>query len=319
MIANPKSYSNRNIIEAAKNKNDEFYTLRSDIDKEMATYTDYDPDVFRDKVILLPCDDPAGSEFTAHFLDRFEDYRAKAVVSTCYRAEGKGAYLIHTANRHYAGELQGDGDFRSREVSILRDKADIVITNPPFSLFTEFVAWIANSGKMYSVIGTLVATVCQDVFPHVKSGSMRLGNSIRSHGMEFRVPPEYPITAKDSRTDGQGHSYITVSTTRWFTNIPAEPTAPTLVLTELYDPSKHLKYDNYDAINVNRVCDIPKDYGGVIGVPVSYMDKHDPSRFEIVGSSKWRGQDPAGYYGRKAVLDGKEMFARIFIRRRVSG
>lgn len=316
MITDPKSYSAAHLNRAAKNKMDEFYTSRIDIEKEMATYTDYNPDVFADKVVLLPCDDPDRSKFTEFFLDRFKDYRLKAVVSTCYRRDAKGKYLIHTAKKHSTGDLQHSGHFNSREVRSLRDKADFIITNPPFSLFPKFMAWVLESGKAYSIMGNLTAMTCTSVFSHIKSGAMRIGLSLRSGGIWFQVPPECPLYARNFRTDAQGGKYVHFGGVRWYTNIQAAPYTQILVLSKTYDPPEHPKLDNYDAINVNRVCDIPKDYTGVMAVPVSFIDKYNPEQFEIVGSSKGRGQDPTGVYGRNAKLDGKELFSRLFVKAR---
>lgn len=316
MITNPKSYTNAHLMRAAVNKQDEFYTSRVDIEAEMATYTSYNPDVFAGKVILLPCDDPDRSQFTAFFLDNFKTYCAKAVVSTCYNKAGKGKYLIHTAKTHLTGELQGNGDFNSREIRKLRGKADVIITNPPFSLFPEFIAWVLESGKSYSVVGNLLAVACQYVFPHIKSGAMRIGLSKRGGGTWFEIPAEYPVTACASRTDAQGRRQVCLGNICWYTNIPAEPYTRNILLTKTYDPEAYPRFDNYDAINVNRVCDIPKDYDGVMGVPLNFINKYNPQQFEIIGSSKWLGQDPSGVYGRQARLYGKEVFVRLFVRRR---
>jgi hypothetical protein len=318
MITDPQNYNNAGLNKAAKAKMDEFYTALTDVEKEIATYTDYNPDVFAGKVILLPCDDPDRSNFTKHFLDRFRDYHAKAVISTCYNPSGKGRYLIHTAAKHLTGDLQNNGRFGSREVTTLRDKADFVVTNPPFSLFRKFMDWVTESGKQYSILGCLTSITCKEVFPRIKSGTMNIGISIRSGDLEFQVPPNYPLTACRSRVDIDGNRFVHVKGVRWFTNILAKPYTKILTLTKAYDPAIHPKYDNYDAINVNRVCDAPKNYDGVIGMPISFIDKYNPEQFEIIGSNRWVGQDPSGVYGRKTLLFGKETFSRIFVKLKTS-
>jgi predicted RNA methylase len=312
MFTKPKSANNTILTRAYKAKTDEFYTVLTDVENEMATYTDHNPDVFAGKVILLPCDDPDRSNFTKHFLDRFEAYRAKAVISTCYNPSGKGKYLIHTAAKHLTGELQNNGRFGSREVTALRDKADFIITNPPFSLFRKFIDWVLKANKQYAVLGNLMAISNKNVFSRIKSGAMKIGLSIRVVSQEFQVPDNYPLESK-FRIGDDGRRYVRVNV-RWFTNIPAKPYTKILALTKAYDPSIYPKYDNYDAINVNKVSDIPKGYGGVMGVPLNFIDKYNPEQFEIVGSSAWRGQDSSGVYGRQVVLDGKVTFSRLFVK-----
>lgn len=328
---------NLNLGNAKKAKNDEFYTQLADINKEMQAYLDYNPDVFRDKTILLPCDDPKWSNFTRYFALNFQLFGIKRLISTSYAPDAKKAKYgvtpslfpdemndpqfdpskwetkgkIFVLDRDVNGDshiniddlqwkyLEGDGDFRSREVMALRDEADIIITNPPFSLFREFLKWIMDSGKKFSIIGNMNAITYKEVFPLIKDNKIWLGPSINSGDREFGVPKEYPLKAAGWRIDEKGNHFIRVKGVRWFTNIEHGRRHQPLTLMTMADNIKYSKhkdiqghgyqhYDNYDAIEVPYTDAIPSDYDGVMGVPISFLDKYCPEQFEIVNANDYR-------------------------------
>ena len=349
--------ANKNLSNAKNAKNDEFYTQYADIQKEVNAYIDYDADVFRGKTVLLPCDDPEWSNFTKFFAQNFQRFGLKKLISTSYAAEsknfksvyqpslfeekspqfdrkktkvrGKIFVLDHDANKNGKIDiedlewkyLEGDGDFRSDEVKHLRDEADIIVTNPPFSLFREFLAWILEgrdlaatntkvakkkngeglgvrgqeSGeKKFLIIGNMNAITYKEVFPLIKANKMWLGESIHSGDREFGVPKEYPLNAAGWRIDENGNHYIRVKGVRWFTNLEHGRRHQPLQLMTMADNIKfsrhkelrgkeYQKYDNYDAIEVPFTDAIPSDYDGVMGVPISFLDKYCPEQFEILG------------------------------------
>lgn len=319
---------------AAKNaKNDEFYTQYSDIEAEMNAYVEYNPDVFRDKTILLPCDDPEWSNFTRYFASNFERFGLKKLISTSYAkssgsqqltmfeessplydigkhdTHGKlftltrdtdGSGNIDTDDIEFSGYLDGDGDFRSKEVCALRDEADIIITNPPFSLFREFLAWIMEAGKLFIIIGNMNAITYKEVFPLLQNNKMWLGYSIHSGDRKFNVPDDYPLMAAGCGIDDDGKKFIRVKGVRWFTNIDHGGRHEELQLDTMvhnlkfnkklrkrfeadFGEIKYPKFDNYDAIEVPFTECIPSDYDGIIGAPITFLDKYNPDQFEVVG------------------------------------
>ena len=321
--------ANANLGKAKAGKNDEFYTQYCDIQQEMNAYVEYNPDVFRDKTILLPCDDPEWSNFTKFFALNFEKYGIKKLISTSYAPESKKIKawqptLFETDNprfdadksktngkifvldRDFNGDgrinindlqweyLEGDGDFRSREVCALRDEADIIITNPPFSLFRQFMAWIVEAKKKFVIIGNQNAITYKEIFPLIKENALWLGPSISSGDREFMVPKEYPLDAAGTRIDENGNHYIRVKGVRWFTNLEHGKRHHPLDLMTMEDNimfSKHKElrekgysnYDNYDAIEIPFSDAIPINYKGMMGVPITYLDKYCPEQFEIMG------------------------------------
>ena len=324
--------ANTNLSNAKSAKNDEFYTQYADIQKEVNAYLDYDPDVFRGKTVLLPCDDPEWSNFTKFFAQNFERFGLKKLISTSYAAEskktkglwqpslfetespkfdkkktkvrGKIFVLDHDTNQNGRIDhedleweyLKGDGDFRSEEVKKLRDESDIIVTNPPFSLFREFLAWIVEAEKKFLIIGNMNALKYKESFPLIQANAMWLGASIHSGDREFEVPEEYPLNAAGSRIDESGRKYIRVKGVRWYTNLEhGRRHEPLQLMTERENIkfSKHkevrgigyLRYVNFDGIEVPFSDAIPSDYEGVMGVPISFMDKYCPEQFEIVGMS----------------------------------
>ena len=327
---------NSNLSQAKAAKNDEFYTQYADIQKEVNAYIEYNPDVFRGKTILLPCDDPEWSNFTKFFAQNFEFFGLKKLISTSYAIESKNyksdwqPTLFETENPLYNADksrvkgkiftldhdtntngrididdlqwqyLEGDGDFRSAEVTALRDEADIIITNPPFSLFREFLAWIMEGHKQFAIIGNKNAITYKEVFPLIKENKIWIGHSITSGDREFRVPKDYDTHSPSLRFDKEGNKYIRVPGVHWFTNIEHGYRHLPLHLMTMADNLKFNKklkglkeyqhYDNYDAIEVPFSDAIPSNYKGVMGVPITFLDKYCPEQFEIVGITKtWYG------------------------------
>ncbi len=327
--------ANKALTKAKNAKKDEFYTQLPEIQAEVNAYLDYAPDVFQGKTVLLPCDDPEWSNFTRFFAQNFERFGLKKLISTSYAPESKsrkyGALFTYAAERsdetpqNERGKifvldhdtnangridfddlewkyLRGDGDFRSDEVRKLRDESDIIITNPPFSLFREFMSWIAESGKKFLIIGNINCVSYKEVFPLIKANRVWLGESIHSGDREFGVPEDYPLEAAGWRIDENGKHFIRVKGVRWFTNLehgrrhkPLELMTMERNLKFLSHKDFHAKlgyrqYDNYDAIEIPYTDTIPSDYSGVMGVPISFLDKYCPAQFEILGITKtWFG------------------------------
>ena len=350
--------SNSTLGTAKAAKNDEFYTQLPDIEHEIQAYVDYDPDVFRDKTILMPCDDPEWSNFTRYFALNFQLFGIRKLISTSYAPDAKAAKYgvqpplfpedeqdpkfdrdkwqthgrIFVLDRDTNGDnrididdlrweyLDGDGDFRSREITQLRNEADFIITNPPFSLFREFLKWIIDGGKQFSVIGNMNAITYKEVFPLLKDNKIWLGPSISSGDREFGVPKEYPLNAAGWRIDEEGKHFIRVKGVRWYTNIEHgkrhEP-LPLMTMADNLKFSRHKDlrgrkeyqhYDNYDAIEVPYTDAIPSDYTGAMGVPISFLDKYCPEQFKITGITKtWFGGASKTYPEQTQVSkDGKE-------------
>ncbi len=325
---------NNALGEAKKNKNDEFYTQYNDIELEMNAYVEFNPDVFRDKTILLPCDDPEWSNFTKYFAANFTRFGLKKLISTSYAKGASNLQLtlfeeespLYDANKHethgrlytltrdidnsgtidsddieFKGYLEGDGDFRSDEVKALRDEADIIITNPPFSLFRHFLTWIMEAKKQFVIIGNMNAITYKEVFPYMKNNEIWLGYSIHSGDRKFNVPDSYPLDASGCGVDTDGRKFIRVKGVRWFTNIDHGGRHEPLLLDTMehnlkfnkklrkklendYGKIEYPYYDNYNAIEVPITECIPSDYEGLMGVPITFMDKYSPEQFEIVGS-----------------------------------
>jgi hypothetical protein len=327
--------ANSKLTDAKSAKNDEFYTQYADIEKEITAYLEYNPDVFRGKTLLLPCDDPEWSNFTKFFAQNFERLGLKKLISTSYAVEsktykdgyqptlfetsapyydkvktvqnGKIFTLTHdkTGDRkvnvddlewHY---LKGDGDFRSAEIKKMRDEADIIITNPPFSLFREFLAWVFEAEKQFVIISNMNAITYKEVFPLIKNDKMWLGNGFHAGNAFFSTPfaKEYAEGVYNSET-----GLVKFRNVCWFTNLDhgrRHQPLPLMTMAENLKYSKHKeikgkqsydRYDNYDAIEVPFTDSIPSDYAGVMGVPISFLDKYSPEQFKIVGITKtWFG------------------------------
>ena len=330
--------ANKNLCSAKQAKNDEFYTQYYDIEKEVFAYLDYNPNVFRDKTILLPCDDPEWSNFTKFFAQNFEKFGLKKLISTSYANDSKNCRLEYqptlfetkdpqydqnkttkngkiftlTSDKSKDGKinvedlqwhyLNGDGDFRSDEVKKLRDEADVIITNPPFSLFREFLAWIVKAKKQFLIIGNMNAVTYKEVFPLIKANQLWYGPSISSGDREFQVPTETPLNASGWRIDKKGNKFLRIKGVRWFTNLDhgrRHQPLPLMTMADNLKFSKHKEirgktaydhYDNYNAIEVPFTDAIPKDYDGAMGVPISFLDKYSPEQFEILGITSGRNE-----------------------------
>ena len=291
--------ANERFDNAKKNKNDEFYTRLEDIEKEMNHYKDF----FKGKTVLCNCDDPRISNFFKYFALKFDELGLKKIITTCYKNQEvdlfsqndceKAVYIEYTGNPNdptstdfstiEVKELKGDGDFRSQECIELLKQADVVITNPPFSLFREYIAQLIKYEKKFIILGNVNALSYKETFALIKENKLWLGYSIHSGDREFGVPDSYPLNAAGCRTDENGKKYIRVKGVRWFTNIDYNERHEELVLYKNYSPEEYPKYEDYDAINVDVSTDIPMDYDGVIGVPITFLDKYSPDQFEIVG------------------------------------
>jgi hypothetical protein len=297
---------NRNLHQAKSSKKDEFYTQLADIERELKNYKQH----FKGKVVYCNCDDPSVSNFFHYFSYNFEKLCLKKLIATCYKNQDMDLFSRNDSERaiylEYEGDksgnnvpdpeeigikhLKGDGDFRSDETIELLKQADIVVTNPPFSLFREYLAQLVEYDKQFLIIGNVNAITYKEVFHLIKDNRLWLGPSIRSGDREFGVPDDYPLTAAGYRIDAEGKKYIRVKGVRWFTNLDYKERHEDMILYKTYSPEEYLTYDNHDAIEVSKTKDIPSDYDGVMGVPITFLDKHNPDQFEIVGITKtWFG------------------------------
>ena len=320
------SSSNTGLHKAARNRNDDFYTQLSDIAEELRHYALY----FRDKVVYCNCDDPTDSQFFQYFYKKFRSLGLRKLITTCYKNRNpdlftrydqeRAAGIIFTESASHDEmpnikifHLEGDGDFRSDECIRLLKQADIVVTNPPFSLFREYVAQLVEHGKRFLVIGSMNAVTYKEIFPMIKDNRLWYGPSISSGDREFGIPDHYPLTAATHRTDKDGNKFVRIKGVRWFTNLDHKKRHEELILGRKYTPEDYPRYDNYDAINVDRVKDIPEDYPGVMGVPITFLDKYNPDQFEIVGMDRPLIAESTGKQSRFRIM-GKEIYARIIIR-----
>ena len=289
----------KHLLNAKIGKNDEFYTQMTDIEKELVHYQKY----FSRKTVLCNCDDPKTSNFFHYFALNFFKFDLKELITSCYRNQDinlfsrheseQAAYLAYKgANKnnrpdikgikvHY---LKGDGDFRSDECIDLLKQADLVITNPPFSLFREYVSQLIEHNKKFIIIGNQNALTYKEIFKLIKNNKIWMGRSIHSGDREFGVPQNYPLKAANSRIDENGNKYIRVKGVRWFTNLDYKERHEDLILYKKYtgNETEYPKYDNYEAINVDKTKDIPIDYSDAIGVPITFIDKYNPEQFEII-------------------------------------
>lgn len=340
----------------AKNiKNDEFYTRYDDIEKEIQAYLDFDPDVFKNKTILLPCDDPEWSNFTRYFVQNFMHLGLKKLISTSFASNSKLTNIYTTISKEKLIQqgkifiltkdentnknielnnlkwtyLSGNGDFRSDEIKALRDEADIIITNPPFSLFREFLAWIMEAEKQFIIVANKNCITYKDVFPLIKNNKLWSGRTEWSGGMWFKTVDENDV---DKVIDGVNMKNVS---SIWITNLDHGRRHEPLQLMTMADNLKfnkklngknaYIEYDNYKAIEVPFTNAIPSDYKGVMGVPISFLDKYNPEQFEILGidtdvkdgklseliKKSWIGKLDRGY------LDNKRAYSRILVRARI--
>lgn len=272
---------NTDLRAAARAKKDEFYTQLTDIEKELAHYRDH----FQGKVVYCNCDDPRISNFFHYFSYNFEQLGLKKLVTTCYKNKNADLFSRHDDDRaimlEYDGfrdgdsvpnvedigvtELEGDGDFRSQECIDILKQADIVVTNPPFSLFRQYVAQLMEHDKRFLIIGNMNAVTYKDFFPLIRADKVWFGPSISSGDREFGVPDDYPMKAASCRIDDDGNKFIRVKGVRWFTNLDHSKRHEDLLLYCRYTPEDYPNYDNYDAINVDKTAMIPMDWGGGAG------------------------------------------------------
>jgi hypothetical protein len=371
--------ANTNLTSAKNAKNDEFYTQYHDIEKEINAYLEFNPDVFRNKTVLLPCDDPEWSNFTKFFAQNFVRFGLKKLISTSYAAESKNYKIpyqptlfeisdpqydegktskygkIFTLTHDKTGDgkvdvddlewhyLAGDGDFKSKEIKKLRDEADIIITNPPFSLFRDFLAWIVEADKQFVIIGNINSIKYRDLFPLIQENKIWLGATNFNTGMYFKVPSDfvYTDTYKFER-ERNGEKVNRVPGVCWFTNLDHGRRHQPLPLMSMEDNlkfSKHKeikgkdsydRYENYDAIDISFTDAIPSDYGGVMGVPITFLDKYSPEQFEIIwqASGNTRASAPKEILDRLnyrphpddrggcTIVNGRRTYDRIFIKHR---
>jgi Adenine-specific methyltransferase EcoRI len=289
-------------IARASRASDEFYTQLADIERELRYYKAH----FEGKVVYCNCDDPRVSNFFVYFSLNFEKLGLKKLITTCYRSQQPDLFSQndsdHAIYLEYEGDrdgnsvpdpeeigikqLEGDGDFRSAEAIDLLKQADIVVTNPPFSLFREYVAQLVEYDKQFLVIGNMNAVVYQEIWPLVQDNKLWLGVTRTGTGqMWFMVKDDAPIRS-GQRVDENGVRYQTIGNSAWLTNLDVAKRHEDLILYQTYSPQDYPAYDNYDAIEVSRAVNIPKDYEGVMGVPITFLCKHNPDQFEIVGIAK---------------------------------
>ena len=295
--------ANQNLTKAKAAKQDEFYTQLTDIEKELKHYTKH----FKGKVVFCNCDDPKVSNFYRYFYLKFEELGLKRLIATCYknddpnsRSRGiskKAKYLDWDGK----GEpkivnLEGNGDFRSEECIALLKQADIVVTNPPFSLFRDYVAQLVEHGKKFLIVGNINVITYKECFGLIKTNKMWLGYNCARHFV---------------RPDG---SMFETARTFWYTNLNIAKRCEEFILYKKYTPKEYPKYDNYDAINVDKTKDIPIDYEGVMGVPITFLDKFNPNQFEIIGQMVTTKVDKFNYG--YPYVKGKKIYARILIKRR---
>lgn len=322
--------SNKNLQKASQAKFDEFYTQLSDIEREMSHYKDH----FKNKVVFCNCDDPRVSSFFHYFSYYLEFLGLKKLITTCYKNQQvdlfsqnnseKAIYLEYTGDKNGdkvpdlneigIKHLKGDGDFRSKECIELLKRADIVVTNPPFSLFREYVAQLFEYNKKFIIIGSLNAITYKEIFKLIKDNKLWLGYGFNGGNAYFKTP--YPKEFADGVYDKET-GLVKFRNVAWFTNLEIQKRHEDLILYKTYKGNEkdYPKYDNYDAIEVSKISEIPMNYDGVMGVPVTFLDKHNPEQFEIIGSNRGVDQDPNRIYGRGSLLNGKETFKRLFIRR----
>ncbi len=324
--------ANSALTAAKAAKKDEFYTQLTDIERELAHYKEH----FKGKTVLCNCDDPRVSNFFRYFTLNFEYLGLKRVIATCYKSQSVDLFSTHDCEQAvyqiYEGDrdgnnlpdsdeikvkpLKGDGDFRSEECIELLKQADIVVTNPPFSLFREYVAQLIKYEKKFIIVGHQNAITYKEIFPLIKNNKLWLGYGFKGGAAHFYSKYKDVATAGNHR-----EGMIRVSGVTWFTNLDTQKRHEDLILYKKYTPEEYPKYDNYDAINVNKTSDIPCDYDGVMGVPITFLDKYSPEQFEIVGATESEGKGfSMGLWDSTSkisqpLVNGQKVYKRIFIKR----
>ena len=341
--------SNTNLHKAAKAKNDEFYTQLTDIENELWRYRAQ----FKGKVIYCNCDDPFESNFFKYFALNFNTFGLKKLITTSYipspiaggqlplfeieglKPDGKEPFKIEINeakdlnndgafdlldvkwllrhDKNVATPLKGNGDFRSEECIALLKRADLVVTNPPFSLFREYVTQLVEYGKKFLILGDQNAITYKEIFGYIKHNKLWLGYD--NGGTKwFQVPDDYDIQTESRKKIENGIKYFSMGRIMWFTNLDTTKRHDNIILYKDYSAEEYPKYDNYDAINVNKVSDIPMDYDGVMGVPITFVDKYNPEQFQIIGIDRYVEDNPN--YGKRFKINGKEIYARVLVKRK---
>ena len=314
--------ANVSLSNAKRAKNDEFYTQLSDIENELKHYKSH----FAGKVVYCNCDDARKSNFFRFFQKKFNDYGLKKLITTSYNENGHGSVLVYEGDTNGNGklddteikvsELKGNGDFRSEECIELLKEADIVVTNPPFSLFREYIATLVQYNKKFLVIGNQNAITYKEIFPLIKENKLWTGNNMVK---TFRVPQ---VTNKNCEVLPNGEIIAKFGSICWFTNLDIKKRHEEIILYKSYNEEEFPKYDNYDAIEVSKVCEIPKDYDGVMGVPITFLYRYNPSQFEIVGATESEGKGFSnGLWDEKSkdahsLVNNKKTYKRLFIRKK---
>ena len=269
---------NTNLKTAKKSKNYEFYTLMEDIEKELRFYTES----FEGKIVYCNCDNYQQYNFYKYFYYNFHYLKLKKLITTGYKSDDNGLYAIYDGEIETTGKLNGDGDFRSEECIEYLKQADVVVTNPPFSLFRQYVKQLMDYGKKFIIIGEQNALTYKEIFPLIKDNKIWWGKSIHSGDRKFYVPDNYPLNASTCGIDENGKRFVNVKGIRWWTNVKEVINNEPLDLYKRYSFEDYPKYENFDAINVDKVADIPMDYDGIMGVPITFLDKYCPTQFEII-------------------------------------
>lgn len=316
---------NLDLRSASAKKSDNFYTQLTDIEKEMKYYKDY----FKGKTIFCNCDDPEESNFWKYFELNFNHLELNKLISTHYETTKPSYKLELKKDINDDGKidkldiikttLKTNGDFRSPECIEILKEADIVITNPPFSLFREYLAQLIEYDKKFIILGNVNSITYKEVFPLLKDNKIWLGASIHSGDREFRIPDDYPITAAGFRIDENGNKYIRVKGVRWYTNIDYPQRHEDLILYKKYSEEEYPKFDSYNAINVDKTAEIPEDYFDEMGVPITFMDKYNPEQFEIIDGigrySVLHNEETKKQKKYLSMVDGKAKFFRVIVKR----
>lgn len=321
--------TNGNLHAAKKAKNDEFYTRLEDIENELRHYKQH----FKGKTVLCNCDDPRVSNFFRYFALNFETFGLKKLIATCYKNQNadlfsqhdceKAVYIVYEGDRNGNGvpdlseievlPLEGDGDFRSPECARLLGEADIVATNPPFSLVRPYLAQLQTYKKKFIIICPQGAISYKEIFPLIKDNKIWLG--YHNGDMAFRVPADSEPRETRYWEDATGQKWRSFGNICWITNLDIAKRHEELILYKHYNPAEYPKYDNYDAIEVGKVANIPCDYDGLMGVPITFLDKYNPAQFEIIGLCASHGKEPRGIPNESPYLNGGWTYSRILIRK----
>lgn len=316
------------LTSAKKGKNDEFYTQLSDIERELKHYKKH----FKNKVVFCNCDDPRVSNFFHFFSYNFEKLGLKKLIATCYKNQSIDLFSKNDSESaiflEYNGDkngnnvpdtqeigikqLKGDGDFRSKESIELLKQADIVVSNPPFSLFREYVSQLIDYDKKFLIIGNINAISYKEIFKIIKENKAWLGVNMGRGISGFIVPKHYELYGTEARIDDEGNRIVATNNCLWLTNLDTTKRHEDIILYKKYTPEEYPNYDNFEAINVNKTKDIPMDYEGIMGVPITFLDKFNPDQFEIIGQMATTKIDDFnfGY----PYVNGKKIYARILIK-----